>query len=110
MWFDHGELEAHWRASRSVDELPPVDPARFEAGPEDTTLACPRCTTETLEVRGIGVFRGGPCSGCLGVWLGPSQEGWLQRRGASNPIDGARVVLDALETAVEFVFGIFDGV
>lgn len=109
MWFDRGELEAYWKASRSVDEPPPVNPVQFKAGPGDATLVCPSCLTDALAVRRIDVFSGGPCSGCLGVWLGPSQEGWALLGGGSNPLDGASMVLDALEAAVEFVFGIFDG-
>jgi Zn-finger nucleic acid-binding protein len=80
IWFDHGELKAYWSASKSVDGPPPVDPARFEADPGCTTLACPCCTTDTLAVRRVDVFNGGPCSACLGVWLGRAEIGRLDDR------------------------------
>jgi hypothetical protein len=107
MWFDPGELAAYWRASRSVDEPPPVDPTRFETDGGCATLVCPRCSSETLVVRRIDVFRGGPCSACSGVWLSPSQSGGVL--GGRAPDFGDTLVFDALEVAVELVFGVLDG-
>jgi len=103
MWFDHGELAAYWKASRSVGEPPPVDPDRFETDPEGTTLICPRCAVETLAVQRVDVFRGGPCSGCSGVWLSPARIEWAPADRA--PDSRGSLISDAIEAAVDLVFG-----
>lgn len=108
IWFDHGELKAYWSESKSVDGPPPVDPAGFEADPECTRLACPRCATQTLAARRVDVFNGGPCSACLGVWLGRAEIGRLpERRYASS--DGAGwLQCIAVGLGLDLLFGWLD--
>jgi Zn-finger nucleic acid-binding protein len=104
MWFDHGELETYWRASRTASEPFPVDLSRFETEAEGRTLDCPRCASSTLTVRRVDVFVGGPCSSCAGVWLGPSQSGGAPPTRFADL--GDSLLGDALEVALELVFDV----
>ena len=103
LWFDRGELTDYWAASNTAGEPPPVDSTAFESDPDSKPLICPACKTETLELRWIDVFIGGPCSTCRGIWLTPARGNKIPEKRAPGKVGpdwvertGIEIVLDLL--------------
>lgn len=108
LWFDHGELEAYWTASRSVDAPPPVASTQPQPTPAGAIWVCPRCASDTLNVRRVDVFNGGTCSACFGVWLGTVPEIQVPRRRAPASSSSGGLVYDAVEIALELAWLVID--
>lgn len=112
-WFDHGELEQYWREAHPGKGALPAVSAQFQADADTTGLRCPGCGADTLLVRKVGAFTGGPCTSCSGVWLRTAPR-LRAGAGAEQGISGLGTAGDVLagglvELAVEVALGLFDG-